>query len=161
MPSRIDKFEAIVRNSARLEMKAPVDGAASATQPFDLRNIHPSLPSKVKKLFDDGHFVEATFHAFKYLDKHVQKHSGLSESGYKLMMAAFDDTNPKLQLTPLSNDSEKDEQRGFRFIFAGGAQAIRNPRGHEHAVTDDPSTCLDHLSFVSLLLRRLEAAGFK
>jgi glycerol uptake facilitator-like aquaporin len=38
---------------------------------------------------------------------------------------------------------------------------IRNPRGHEYAVVDDPDTCLDHLSFVSMLLRRLEAAGFR
>jgi hypothetical protein len=34
--------------------------------------------------------------------------------------------------------------------------AIRNPRGHEYAVKDDPDTCLDHLSLVSLLLRRVE-----
>lgn len=77
------------------------------------------------------------------------------------MMAAFDEAKPKLQLTPLLTDSDKDEQKGYRFVFAGGVQAIRNPRGHEYAVTDDPDTCLDHLSFISMLLRRLEAAGFK
>jgi uncharacterized protein (TIGR02391 family) len=119
------------------------------------------LPIKVKKLFDDGHYAEATFHAFKYLDKQVQKHSRISESGYKLMMVAFDEANPKLPLTPLTTESEKDEQKGYRFIFAGGVQAIRNPRGHEYVVTDDPDICLDHLSFISMLLRRLEAAGFK
>ena len=32
---------------------------------------------------------------------------------------------------------------------------IRIPRG-----ADDPDTCSDHLSLVSLLLRRLEKAGF-
>lgn len=164
MPSSVDQFEAIVHALARLIKIEP------ATEPttdvpllhsFDTRNIHPNLPVKVKKLFDDGHYAEATFHAFKYLDKYVQTHSRLSESGYKLMMAAFDDAKPKLQLTPLSNESEKDEQKGYRFIFAGGVQAIRNPRGHEFAVVDNPDTCLDHLSFVSMLLRRLEAAGFK
>ena len=49
----------------------------------------------------------------------------------------------------------------FRFVFAGSMWAIRNPRGHEFDVIDDPDTCLDHLSFVSMLLRRLEQAGYK
>jgi hypothetical protein len=40
-------------------------------------------------------------------------------------------------------------------------QGIRNPRAHEPTIVDDPDICLDHLSFVSLLLRRLEQAGYK
>ena len=163
MESNLNRFESIARSLARLPEMQP------ATQPlpeasshsFDTRNVHPNLPAKVKVLFDDGHFAEATFHAFKFLDKEVQRHSGLSESGLRLMMAAFDEKTPKLKLTPLISETEKDEQRGFRFIFAGGVQAIRNPRGHEYAVVDNPETCLDHLTFVSMLLRRLEVAGFK
>ena len=165
MRSRLDKFEALTRTLATRPARGRPTIQSVADAPslhsFDLRNIHQGLPPKVKKLFDDGHYAEATFHAFKYLDKKVQEHSHLSDSGHKLMMAAFDDVKPKLQLTALSNDSEKDEQKGYRFIFAGAVQAIRNPRGHEYAVVDDPDTCLDHLSFVSMLLRRLEAAGFK
>ncbi|SRR5579884_3921160 len=164
MPSRLDRFEAIANALAQLPKTEPITQPTIDMSPlhsFDTRNIHPSLPSKVKKLFDDGHYAEATFHAFKYLDKYVQKHSGLAESGYKLMMAAFDDGNPKLQLTPLATESEKDEQKGYKFIFAGGVWAIRNPRGHEYTVVDSPDICLDHLSFVSMLLRRLEASGFK
>ena len=76
------------------------------------------------------------------------------------MMAAFDQNKPLIQLIPLSSTSEKDEQEGFRFVFAGGVKAIRNPRGHEFSVADDPDVCLDHLAFVSLLIRRLEASGF-
>jgi uncharacterized protein (TIGR02391 family) len=129
--------------------------------PFDTRNIHAGLPPKVKKLFDGGHFADATFTAFKYLDKKVQQYSGLKDSGYKLMMDAFDDAKPKLQLTPLKTVSEVDEQKGYRFVFAGGMWAIRNPRGHEFDVNDDPDTRFDHLSFVSMLLRRIERAGFK
>jgi hypothetical protein len=77
------------------------------------------------------------------------------------MMDAFDEAKPKLKLTPLISISEIDEQKGYRFVFAGGMWAIRNPRGHEFNVVDDPDTCLDHLSFVSMLLRRLEEAGYK
>ena len=97
---------------------------------------------------------------FKYLDKKVEKHSGLSDSGFALMMDAFNSKNPKIKLTALKTQSEEDEQEGYRFVFAGGIRAIRNPRGHEFSVVDDPDKCLDHLSFVSMLLRRLEQSGF-
>lgn len=164
MPSSLDQFESLAQALARMPQKEPATQPALETaplHPFDIRNIHPSLPTKVKKLFDDGHYAEATFHAFKYLDKQVQKHSGLPDTGFKLMMAAFDSAKPKVQLTSLKTESEKDEQNGYRFVFAGSVQAIRNPRGHEYTVVDNPDICLDHLGFVSMLLRRLEAAGFK
>jgi uncharacterized protein (TIGR02391 family) len=77
------------------------------------------------------------------------------------MMAAFDGTTPKVKLNALGTTSEKDEQQGYRFVFAGAMQGIRNPRAHEPTIVDDPDICLDHLSFVSLLLRRLEQAGYK
>jgi hypothetical protein len=46
-------------------------------------------------------------------------------------------------------------------MFTGGMKGIRNPRAHEPSIVDDPDICLDHLSFVSLLLRRLEQSGYK
>jgi uncharacterized protein (TIGR02391 family) len=160
----LSKLEAIARALAQLPKTEPAIVPAEEKvelHPFDGRNIHPRLPPKVRELFDDGHYPEATFHAFKYLDKTVEKHSGIADSGFSLMMEAFKQTGPKIQLTPLKTTSEKDEQEGYRFVFAGGVKAIRNPRGHEYTVVDNPDICLDHLSFVSMLLRRLEQAGYK
>jgi uncharacterized protein (TIGR02391 family) len=108
------------------------------------------------KLFDDGHYSQATFEAFKLLDKKVQDVSGIHESGHKLMMEAFNEARPKIKLNDLSTISDKDEQMGFRFVFAGSMSAIRNPRGHE--IRADPiDLCLDHLSFASVLLRTFES----
>jgi len=73
------------------------------------------------------------------------------------MMAVFSVDTPKIKLTPLSNNSEIDEQKGYQFLFSGAVMAIRNPRGHEIEINDDPDTCLDHLAFASMLLRRLDA----
>lgn len=42
-----------------------------------------------------------------------------------------------------------------------GSTPIRNPRGHEFDVEDSPEACLDHLTFASMLMRRLEEAGFE
>ncbi|MFZ3037407.1 MAG: TIGR02391 family protein [Rugosibacter sp.] len=158
MATPFDHFETVVRRAKAFDAR---DGQDSlALHPFDRRNIHPRLPPKVRKLFDDGHYPEATFEAFKFIDKVVQKHSKISESGMKLMMQVFDEARPVLQLTALSSPSEIDEQKGYRFLFSGAVMAIRNPRGHEVNVSDDPDTCLDHLAFASLLLRRLEQSGF-
>jgi uncharacterized protein (TIGR02391 family) len=158
MATLLDRFETIVRRAKAFDAR---DGQDSlALHPFDRRNIHPRLPPKVRKLFDDGHYAEATFESFKFIDKIVQKHSKVSESGMKLMMHVFDEAKPLLQLTALSNSSEIDEQKGYRFLFSGAVMAIRNPRGHEVNISDDPDTCLDHLAFASLLLRRLEQSGF-
>ena len=58
MPSYLDQFEAIGRALARLSEREPA-AQPSADVPdlhsFDVRNLHSSLPVKVKKLFDDGH----------------------------------------------------------------------------------------------------------
>lgn len=158
MATLLDRFEGIVRRANAFDARDEQD--SYALHPFDRRNIHPRLPAKVRKLFDNGHYPEATFEAFKYVDKVVQRHSKISESGMKLMMLVFDEAKPILQLTALSNSSEIDEQKGYRFLFSGAVMAIRNPRGHEVNTHDDPDTCLDHLAFASLLLRRLEQSGF-
>jgi uncharacterized protein (TIGR02391 family) len=123
--------------------------------PFDERNIHPDIAAVSLKLFDDGHCSQAIFEAFKLMDKKVQQVSGSQESGHKLMMEAFNEARPKIKLNDLSTVSDKDEQMGFRFVFAGSMSAIRNPRGHE--IKADPiDLCLDHLSLASVLLRTFE-----
>jgi uncharacterized protein (TIGR02391 family) len=127
---------------------------------FDVRNIHPDFPGKVKKLFDDGHYAEATFEACKFLDNFVKKHAPNTKSGQDRMMKAFDESNPVIRLTGLATESEKDEQKGYKFLFAGMMVAVRNPRGHEDSLIDDPGTCLDHLGMISALLRRLKKAGY-
>jgi uncharacterized protein (TIGR02391 family) len=157
MAAALDSFEAIVRRSN--EFHGGYEPNDSNLHPFDQRNLYPKLPPKVKRLFDDGHCAEATFEAFKFVDKTVQKLARIDESGYKLMMRAFNETTPLISLTGLSNTSEKDEQKGYCFIFSGAMMAIRNPRGHDVEATDDPDVCLDHLALASLLLRRLEQSG--
>lgn len=132
----------------------------SVEHPFEIKNIHPMLPSLVREMFDDGYYSQATFEACKYLDKEVSRISNCSESGYKLMMRAFQGTSPLLALTALRTDSERDEQAGYKFIFSGTVMAIRNPRGHEYKIHDSIDECLDHLALISALLRRIEKAGF-
>src|SRR5882724_13032230 len=100
MTNNLKNFERIARTAYRFDEKTAV--AESQLHAFDRRNIHPSLPAKVRTLFDDGHYSEATFTAFKFVDKIVQRHAKLKDSGYKLMMAAFDKANPLIKLNSLT-----------------------------------------------------------
>ena len=159
MANPLAHFERIARNASRFSEARPE--APPEEHPFDIRDIHPKLPQTVRDLFDDGHYAQATFEAFKFVDKEIQRLSGDGESGFKLMMKVFPENSPAIRLTPCVTTTEKDEQKGYQFLFAGSVLAIRNPRGHEHSLKDDLDTCLDHLSLASLLLRRLEKSGYK
>ena len=102
------------------------------------------------------------FEAFKFIENEVKRLSGLrGKTGYALMMDAFNEANAKVRLNPLATESEIDEQRGYKSIFAGAAAGIRNPRGHEVDIGDTPDEALDYLALASLLLRRLDAAGLR
>lgn len=149
-------FELIARRACSFTeaRSEPIGGS----HPFDERNIHSKIEEASKKLFDDGHYAQATFEAYKLIDKEVAYHAKVSESGVKLMMNAFNEQSPLIKLTDLSTLSKKDEQKGYMFLFSGSVMAIRNPRGHEYGIKDSPTDCLDHLSLASMLLRRLANA---
>jgi uncharacterized protein (TIGR02391 family) len=165
LSSELERFERIVRSVGKPALPPdPVSALAESSEPhpFETRNIHPELPKRVRSLFDDGHWEQAVFEAFKYIEKEVKRTSGLrGKTGYALMMEAFNEANPKVPLNALVTESEVDEQRGYKSIFAGASAGIRNPRGHEVDVGDTPDEALDYLALASLLLRRLDAAGVR
>lgn len=159
MPNDLQRFERIVRNAH--DFTEGDTGIGSTVHPFEERNIHADLPAEVRRLFDNGHYAQATFEALKYLDEEIQRISSDTDFGKSLMMRVFGGTPPKIPLNPGMTPSEQSEQEGYKFIFAGAMAGIRNPRGHKTGVVDDPDTCLDHLSLTSMLLRKLEDAGFR
>lgn len=156
----LESFIDLARRAYRFD-EGRSDTEHGTTHPFDERNVHPEIASVSKKLFDNGHYAQATFEAFKLVDKHIQRLSKRSESGVKLMMKVFNESNPLIQLTDLACQTEKDEQEGYKFMFSGSIMAIRNPRGHEPGMSESPSQCLDYLGLASLLLRRVELPSVK
>jgi uncharacterized protein (TIGR02391 family) len=158
MENSLASFEAITRKAFLFsDSRKEIEGDL---HPFEERNVYPKLPDKVRVLFDDGHFPEATFEAYKFVDKTIQKLASSSESGFKLMMTVLKEDSPLISLNSGASLTDKDEQKGYQFLFAGSMMAIRNPRGHEHSMVDSVDTCLDHLTLASLLLRRLERGGY-
>jgi uncharacterized protein (TIGR02391 family) len=125
-------FERIAR--AARNVGQPAVGESRDVHPFDERNIHPAIPAVSVKLFDDGHYAQATFEAFTYIDTEVKSVSGIEDTGFSVMMIAFNEKEPKIRLTNLKSMSDTDEQKGFRYIFAGTVSGIRNLRGHDNRV---------------------------
>lgn len=125
--------------------------------PFDARNIHPAITSVSRQLFDDGHYRQATLVAFIRIEERVREKSSIDDvTGFNLMMSAFNEDNPRIALNNLSNESEKDEQKGYRHIFAGSMSGVRNPRAHSTTFPETMDECLDHLSIASALMRKID-----
>jgi len=156
MTNALSKFQRVVRRTRRF---AAPDGQTSKTHPFDERNMHPTVDEKSRKLFDDGHYSQATLEAYKCIESEVKKISKINKPGYELMMRAFNERNSLINMSSsldISEESKKNEQIGYKHIFAGAMSAIRNPRGHEPGFLETQNECLDYLSLASLLLRRLD-----
>lgn len=154
----LELFEKIVRRAVFFTNEATED--EGDRHPFVARDIHTKLPSKVKQLFDDAHYAEATFHAAKFIDRKISKMAGLEATGAALMQQAFAEKNPKIRLNSLSDETDRNEQKGYMSLFVGLVWAIRNPRGHEDSIRDEQALCLEHLAFMSMLMRRVEEAGY-
>jgi uncharacterized protein (TIGR02391 family) len=115
-----------------------------------------------RDLFESGFYNQAVTEAFKALNKSVQFLAGrddLSDTG--LMNLAFSEKDPLLSWTSRKTTSQKDEQKGYMFMFAGSFTAIRNPCGHEIDWIDDHQTALDVILLVQHLLRKLKTAKKK
>ena len=111
------------------------------------------------KLFLDGHYAEAVENACKVLDMLVKMRSMKTDpSGTELMQLVFSPKAPLLKFNDLTTDSERSEQQGMMFLFAGAMLALRNPRAHG-LVQDHPENAIEYLSFLSMLARSLDRAN--
>jgi len=123
---------------------------------YDLLKFHPRIVKASRSRFRSGHYTDAIFSALKCIEILVRAKSGLKESGTDLMHKVFNEKNPVIKLNKLEEKYEIDEQQGFRFIYAGAMQGIRNPKAHAEVQQEDPYRTLEYLALTSLLAKRLE-----
>ena len=117
---------------------------ASALTPHEqdarIGALHSDFREVADRYLESGHAEVAIFEAFKAINKRVKAMTGLDLDGSKLMGEAFANTDPPLVLGDLSTQTGRDIQAGFRFLFMGAVQGIRNPDAHElfKALDDEP-----------------------
>ncbi len=157
MNNPLDKFEKLANSFNDLSYKPSNQSEIVEKHPFDVWDMYPKFSEKVKELFDDEHYVEATLEACKIIEDRVKRLSGQKISGVKLMMSAFDENKTRVFLCD-NTDKHEDIQKGYRHIFAGFFSAIRNIKAHGADHKETRYECLEHLVFASFLMRKLDKA---
>jgi uncharacterized protein (TIGR02391 family) len=126
---------------------------------YDAMITAPDLRSLTRKLFRDGHYSLAVEQACKLVNNQVKDLCGqTAKDGPDLMHHAFKAEAPALRINPNKTVSERDEQDGYRYIFAGLMTGVRNPRAHEHLLRDEPEAALEILVMANHLLGVLARA---
>lgn len=149
-------------------MQAPI-ASASVTPPtpapapeltLSIR-LHPEVAAVAAERFEKGQFTDAVRSAFQAVEHRVQNLSGLTEVGTRLMGMALGSATPKLVVTRATGPSLQSEREGFRDLFKGSMEALRNPRSHGPHFADDPEEAQEMLALANLLMRRLDEAEAK
>jgi uncharacterized protein (TIGR02391 family) len=107
-------------------------------------------------LFESKHYAQAIFEAFKAVECYVKEKTGQTLSGKDLMAKVFREDAPIIKLNDLSDQIDRDEQEGFKFLFMGAMVGIRNPKAHSMIDQQDPYLTLEYLAFASMLLKRID-----
>jgi uncharacterized protein (TIGR02391 family) len=132
--------------------------AATLASEANLARLHPGVLEAAEPLYRDGHRAAAVFEAYKAVESRVRALSGRTEIGKDLMAKAFNENAPLLPLNDGITVSEKNEREGFKYLFMGAMQGVRNPKAHDRFSELADDRALDYLAFASLLMRRLDDA---
>lgn len=127
---------------------------------FASRGFHPEIFKHSRMLFLQGNFFHAVFEAAKAYNKAVKAKAQSTKDGQSLMLDVWGCDKGVLKITACQTETDRNVQDGVKYLAAGLMAAIRNPTSHEPAV-DWPISredCLDVLSFVSFLYRKLDTA---
>lgn len=154
----ISQLEVIKEN---FEEELEDAGQGVSTKPlkaYEGLDLHPQIEKAVGSLFKSGHYANAIEDAVKALNSIVRLNSGVDDKdGTSLMEFVFNPKNPVLKVNQLSDQSDRDEQKGMMMMFSGAVAGLRNPRAHK-LIEDDPEKSLEFIAFVSLLAKISDAA---
>jgi len=140
----------------------PKEQVKEASSLFDTMQFHPKVVEASESLFKTGNYASAILEAFKAVNNFVKGKSGLSPNelrGIKdrpLMAKVFDEKEPLIKLNELITDTDINEQEGFKLLFMGATEGIRNPKAHDLIKMKDPYKTLEYLAFASLLLKKID-----
>ena len=139
----------------QLEMLAPPSAQVLPGQYC----FHPEIERVTGDLFRDGHYKQAALEAYIRVTEEVKAKSGLALDGDPLMNRAFgcERQTPVIQFNSLQTEAEKDEQKGFMFLYKG-IVGLRNSKAHSNRLFNDPPRAHEYLALASLLMRLLEIA---
>src|SRR5436190_19861703 len=93
--------------------------------------IDSSLWIEIRQNYEAARYTDAIKDAIFFLIELIREKSNLEADGVALVGQAFGGANPKIKVTKLESQSDKDIQAGTEAILRGIYQSVRNPRSHE------------------------------
>lgn len=145
------KIIKIIKKDKRLANKPDISDPVIV---FNSLKFHPKIIEVSKSLFEHAHYAQAIFEAFKAVEIFVKEKSGCDAYGRNLMATAFNEEKPKI-IVPEGGVFDKDVQEGFKLLFMGASQGIRDTKAHKDIIQKDPYITLEYLGFASFLLKRI------
>ena len=138
---------------------------------YHWRHLHREVKSASKKYYEKGDYYKAAEEALKRYMKVVKRKSGYSKKADRSMMFDVFGPGKKLQVAAqksqgyqFDQDTIDNIENGQKFLSGGVVAGFRNPLNHEEIedLKDSglftKSDCLDLLSLLSHLFRRLDDA---
>lgn len=140
---------------------------------YHWRHMHPNVQDASYKDYQNADFYRAVEEAIKRYEAETQKKSGLTEYGLTLMGQAFGKSRAALSVTSkykktdgsdFSDSTKENVEEGQKFMSMGVIAGVRNPLAHEEVKELKETNlfvekdCLDVLSLISYLFRRLDDA---
>jgi uncharacterized protein (TIGR02391 family) len=151
----LDAKRAILESAIeQLEILAPPAAQVAEGQ----YRFHAEIERVSGALFKDGHYKAAALEAYIRVIDEVKQKSGLGLDGDNLMNHAFGcdgGRTPTVNFNTLLTDEERDEQKGFMFLFKG-IVGLRNSKAHTNRLFNDPLRAHEYVALASLLFRVLE-----
>ncbi|MER3376351.1 MAG: TIGR02391 family protein [Allomuricauda sp.] len=122
-----------------------------------------NIKSVSKSDYERGDYIRAAQEGVKLYEKKVKEKSYLDKIGIELMGKSFGPDSEPLKVSDNITDTDKNIEKGQKHMSMGLMSGFRNPSMHEPkdhiypAIYDD-ADCLDLLSMMSYLFKKLEKA---
>lgn len=140
---------------------------------YHWRHLHNNVQTASYEGYTKADYYRAVEEAIKRYEKNVQQKSNKTIDGQTLMSNVFGRDNARLSVTSrykqqngceFSDTTKTNIEEGQKFLSMGVMAGVRNPLAHEEIVNLKQSglfsenDCLDMLSLISHLFRRLDDA---
>lgn len=123
--------------------------------------VHPQIKNVAENKFFDGYYADSVESAFKEINSRVKqiylKYKNEEKDGRDLMFKAFSAETKLLVFEGTDTESARNVQEGYKYIFAGAIQAIRNPKAHAN-MNISREDAMKRLVLAGLLMDKIDEA---
>ena len=170
-PSIKDRLQTLIGKVGDSEL-SPSDQGETISNLYELvpeypqyhwRHLDDNIKSVSKSDYERGDYIRAAQEGVKLYEKNVKAKSFIDKIGVELMSKSFGPELQPLKVSDNITDTDKNIEKGQQHMSMGLMAGFRNPSMHEPkdhiypAIYDD-ADCLDLLSMMSYLFKKLDKA---